>query len=117
LVVRRFLRESLEHYGYRVLECSSGFEAMERARHYPASIHLLLTDLVMPGLLALNWLRSFRLAIPVFQCCVSPAIARSSGREEPEVSSRSPSTRRCYSRASEPCWTTQNFFSPVDGGR
>jgi two-component system cell cycle sensor histidine kinase/response regulator CckA len=49
-IVRRFLRESLEHYGYRVLECSSGFEAMERARHYPASIHLLLTDLVMPGM-------------------------------------------------------------------
>jgi two-component system, cell cycle sensor histidine kinase and response regulator CckA len=49
-IVRRFLRESLEQYGYRVLECSNGLEAMERARHYPASIHLLLTDLVMPGM-------------------------------------------------------------------
>jgi two-component system, cell cycle sensor histidine kinase and response regulator CckA len=49
-IVRRFLRESLAQYGYRVLECSNGLEAMERARHYPASIDLLLTDLVMPGM-------------------------------------------------------------------
>jgi len=49
-IVRRFLRESLEQYGYRVLECSNGLEAMERARQYPASIHLLVTDLVMPGM-------------------------------------------------------------------
>jgi two-component system, cell cycle sensor histidine kinase and response regulator CckA len=47
-IVRRFLLESLEQHGYRVLECSNGLEAMERARHYPASIDLLLTDLVMP---------------------------------------------------------------------
>jgi two-component system cell cycle sensor histidine kinase/response regulator CckA len=49
-IVRRFLRESLEQYGYRVLECSNGLEAMDRARQYPASIHLLVTDLVMPGM-------------------------------------------------------------------
>jgi two-component system, cell cycle sensor histidine kinase and response regulator CckA len=47
-IVRRFLRESLEQYGYRVLECSNGLEAMERTRQYPATIDLLLTDLVMP---------------------------------------------------------------------
>jgi len=46
--VRRFVRESLERHGYRVLECSNGLEAIERARQHPASIHLLLTDIIMP---------------------------------------------------------------------
>jgi CheY-like chemotaxis protein len=46
--VRRFVRENLERRGYRVLECSNGREAIERARQHPGSIHLLITDAVMP---------------------------------------------------------------------
>jgi two-component system cell cycle sensor histidine kinase/response regulator CckA len=46
--VRRFVRKTLEQHGYRVLECSNGPEAIERARQNPASIQLLLTDAVMP---------------------------------------------------------------------
>jgi two-component system cell cycle sensor histidine kinase/response regulator CckA len=46
--IRRFVRKSLEQHGYHVLECSNGLEAIERARQHPASIHLLLTDAIMP---------------------------------------------------------------------
>jgi len=46
--VRGFVRLTLEHHGYRVLECSNGREAIERALQHPGSIHLLITDAVMP---------------------------------------------------------------------
>jgi PAS domain S-box-containing protein len=46
--VRRFVLENLERRGYRVLGCSNGREAIERARQHPSSIHLLITDAVMP---------------------------------------------------------------------
>lgn len=46
--VRRFVRDNLEQRGYRVLGCSNGREAIERARQHSGSIHLLITDAVMP---------------------------------------------------------------------
>ena len=46
--VRRFVAESLERRGYRVLGCCNGREAMERARQHPEKIDLLLTDAMMP---------------------------------------------------------------------
>ena len=46
--VRSFVRLNLEQHGYQVLACSNGREAIERARQHPATIHLLLTDAVMP---------------------------------------------------------------------
>jgi CheY-like chemotaxis protein len=48
-----FLRASackaLSQLGYRVLEASNGIEALEIWRQHRDEIHLLLTDLVMPG--------------------------------------------------------------------
>ena len=46
--VRRFVLENLERRGYRVLGCRNGREAIEQARQHPGSIHLLITDAVMP---------------------------------------------------------------------
>jgi two-component system, cell cycle sensor histidine kinase and response regulator CckA len=48
--VRRLSRRLLEAHGYHVLEASGGEEALEFAARYPDPIHLLLTDVVMPGL-------------------------------------------------------------------
>jgi len=44
------VREILEELGYRVLEARSGLEALEVAAQHGGPIHLLLTDVVMPGL-------------------------------------------------------------------
>jgi PAS domain S-box-containing protein len=48
--VRNYLRQLLEHHGYRVLEAADGKAAMQTVRDHPGGIHLLLTDIVMPGM-------------------------------------------------------------------
>jgi len=47
--VRDLLRKALQDRGYTILECSDGVEAMETAATYSEPIHLLLTDVVLPG--------------------------------------------------------------------
>lgn len=46
--VRRMIREILEMNGYRVLEASSGKEALSIYKQYGEQIDLILTDAVMP---------------------------------------------------------------------
>jgi CheY-like chemotaxis protein len=48
--VRRVAREFLEIRGYSVLEAKNGDEALQLAHSHPGPIHLLLTDVVMPGM-------------------------------------------------------------------
>ena len=48
--VRRIAREFLKMKGYQVLEAGNAAEALQIARDCPGPIHLLLTDIVMPGL-------------------------------------------------------------------
>jgi PAS domain S-box-containing protein len=48
--VRRVAREALERNGYTVLEASDGPAALATAARHPGPIHLLLTDVVLPGL-------------------------------------------------------------------
>ena len=48
--VRSLAREVLEDHGYRVLEASDGAAALEVAARHDGAIHLLLTDVVMPGM-------------------------------------------------------------------
>ncbi len=47
--VRTFVERTLRQSGYRVLTAANGAEALELARHEP-HIHLLFTDMVMPGM-------------------------------------------------------------------
>ncbi len=46
--VRALARESLEGFGYTVLEAQSPEEALRAFQTHPGPIHLLLTDVVMP---------------------------------------------------------------------
>jgi len=48
--LRTLTRSILEQGGYEVLEASNGMEAVEIARDHAGTIHLLLTDMVMPGM-------------------------------------------------------------------
>jgi len=50
LVVRRVGCRMLRRLGYRVLEASSGEEAMALEATFDEPIHLLLTDVIMPGI-------------------------------------------------------------------
>jgi len=47
--LRASVREALSQLGYRVLEAINGIEALEVWKQNHNGIHLLLTDLVMPG--------------------------------------------------------------------
>jgi len=46
--LRELAQEYLESVGYSVLEAASGKEALQKARGFHGTIHLLLTDVVMP---------------------------------------------------------------------
>ena len=48
--VRQLAVETLERHGYRVLSAASGEDAIKLANVYEGTIHLLLSDVVMPGL-------------------------------------------------------------------
>jgi two-component system cell cycle sensor histidine kinase/response regulator CckA len=47
--LRTLVRRVLEKYGYKVLEAPTGSAASEIAREHAGPIHLLLTDVVLPG--------------------------------------------------------------------
>jgi CheY-like chemotaxis protein len=49
-VVRAMTREILEINGYRVLDACSPVDAIRICRSHEGEIHLLLTDVVMPGM-------------------------------------------------------------------
>jgi len=48
--VRKLVRRMLEGRGYRVLVAASGHEALRLAEQQAGAIHLLVTDVVMPGM-------------------------------------------------------------------
>ena len=48
--VRKLVRELLIRQGYQVLEADSGKDALAVAKQHGGPIHLLLTDVVMPGM-------------------------------------------------------------------
>jgi two-component system cell cycle sensor histidine kinase/response regulator CckA len=48
--VRRLVRAVLESSGFRLLEAPSGEAALQIARNHDGPIHLVLTDVVMPGM-------------------------------------------------------------------
>ncbi len=48
--VRELVRDELRKFGYRVIEAKNGVEACLLATQQVGSLHLLLTDMVMPGM-------------------------------------------------------------------
>jgi two-component system, cell cycle sensor histidine kinase and response regulator CckA len=48
--VRQLVRETLQARGYRVLEAANGNDALALAAAHTENIHLVVTDVVMPGL-------------------------------------------------------------------
>ena len=50
LVMRRMIRQTLEKQGYAVIAAQNGAEALDTAGRYKDKIHLLITDVIMPGM-------------------------------------------------------------------
>ncbi len=48
--VRNLARDILLGAGYRVLEAEDGEQALRLAEQHPGAIHVLLTDIMMPGM-------------------------------------------------------------------
>jgi two-component system, cell cycle sensor histidine kinase and response regulator CckA len=48
--VRGLAARILQDQGYRVIEASSGKEALDIVREFSGTIHLILTDVIMPGM-------------------------------------------------------------------
>jgi CheY-like chemotaxis protein len=66
--VLEFATEILGRVGYRVLEAVDGPSAIDVVRRYDGDIHLLVTDMVMPGMSGRDLaerLRTLRTSLPV----------------------------------------------------
>src|ERR1035438_3530096 len=62
--VRSYVHKTLEAHGYRVLNASTGIEAIEISERYAGQIHLLLTDIVLPGMKGPEIMRRFGVLRP-----------------------------------------------------
>lgn len=62
--LRLLARDFLEKSGYHVLDAPDGKEALEIARHFRGPIHLLLTDVIMPGMSGPELANTLRLDRP-----------------------------------------------------
>ena len=62
--VRSFVKEVLETNGYRVLDAKAGGDAMEIVRRYRGPIHLLVTDLGLPGMRGAELIRQLQALRP-----------------------------------------------------
>jgi two-component system cell cycle sensor histidine kinase/response regulator CckA len=52
--VRAVIRDTLARHGYRVLEAANGAEALSILKKHDGEVHVLLTDVVMPGMSGRN---------------------------------------------------------------
>ena len=50
MAIRKITREFLETSGYRVLEACNGAEALELCEHHRGNLHMVMTDVRMPGM-------------------------------------------------------------------
>lgn len=81
--VRSVSQLILEECGYQVLAAEDGSKALRIAKEYPGPVHLLLTDVVMPGIDGAELGRqigSHRLGIPILYV-TALAVAQLADRE------------------------------------
>lgn len=76
--VRILIREFLKSIGYAVLLASNGKEALELAENHKDTIHLLLTDIVMPGMSGLELAKQLKGMFPEVKLLFMSGYAKSS---------------------------------------
>jgi two-component system cell cycle sensor histidine kinase/response regulator CckA len=62
--VRQYIYEILTGSGYRVLAAPNGYAALSLSKNYPHTIHLLLTDVMMPEMNGLELARELTILHP-----------------------------------------------------
>jgi two-component system, cell cycle sensor histidine kinase and response regulator CckA len=62
--VRKYTKKILERSGYTILEATNGVEALAVARSHPGTIHLLLTDIIMPMMGGVELTEQFNAEFP-----------------------------------------------------
>lgn len=82
VLVRNFVCLQLQRDGYQVLAAADGVEALQVARAYTGTIHLLLTDVVMPRMDGLALVRQISEERPDTKVLVMSGRAVSEGREQ-----------------------------------
>jgi two-component system cell cycle sensor histidine kinase/response regulator CckA len=65
--VRELLRRILTQHGYHVIEARHPADALSHAEHFPATIHLLVTDVVMPGISGPQLAEQIRSSRPIMK--------------------------------------------------
>jgi CheY-like chemotaxis protein len=63
-LVRGLIRRVLQAQGYTLLEAENSQEALDLFNHYPGLIHLLITDLFMPGMTGKDLARQLNGLLP-----------------------------------------------------
>ncbi len=66
-VVRTCVKAILEHAGFQVLAAPGGEEALALCRDYPAPVAALVTDLLLPGMRALDLVARLRERYPALK--------------------------------------------------
>jgi PAS domain S-box-containing protein len=89
--VRRLSKLTLSTLGYRVLEAEHGARALELVAVFPGEIHLLLTDIVMPGMNGPELARELRRLRPNLR-----VLLMSGYTEEAILSQGSPETEMAF---------------------
>jgi PAS domain S-box-containing protein len=62
--VRKLAGITLRRHGYTVLEAGLGLDGLRLAAHIPGTIHLVLSDIIMPGLSGPDFVERLRLSRP-----------------------------------------------------
>jgi two-component system, cell cycle sensor histidine kinase and response regulator CckA len=82
VLVRNFVCLQLQRDGYQVLAAADGVEALQVARAYTGTIHMLLTDVIMPRMDGLALVRQMLEERPGTRILVMSGRVVSEGREQ-----------------------------------
>jgi two-component system, cell cycle sensor histidine kinase and response regulator CckA len=82
VLVRNFVCLQLQRDGYQVLAAADGVEALQVARAYTGTIHMLLTDVIMPRMDGLALARQMLEERPGTRILVMSGTVVSEGREQ-----------------------------------
>jgi two-component system, cell cycle sensor histidine kinase and response regulator CckA len=82
VLVRNFVCLQLQRDGYQVLAAADGVEALQVARAYTGTIHMLLTDVIMPRMDGLALARQMLEERPGTRVLVMSGTMVSEGREQ-----------------------------------